>query len=59
MEAEITFKTDHQDMKTSGAPEAVRILREIMSELMRGEESGIIYDPEGEIIGQWRIPLPM
>lgn len=59
MAAEISFRTDGSDFTESKVGEVMRVLREIESALLRGEESAEIFNSDGEVIGNWSITIPM
>lgn len=59
MAAEIMFDTDGEEFRDNGMSEVFKVLREIQENLMRGEESGKIYDDDGNVIGRWTVRLPL
>lgn len=58
MSAEITFETNGEEFKNNGVSEVFKVLREVQECMLRGEETGKIYDDDNKTIGHWTVNLP-
>lgn len=58
MAVNIVFETDSVEFKENGMSEIFKVLNEVQAALLRGDETGKVYDDDMNVIGNWEVSLP-